>query len=158
MKIIEDVANLPPIGSVISQNITPLFKDLSSDETVTVMLYLLDHTFACEDQPFLWSVYHSISGLIDDDKPGEVIESWNGLTLDHEYGELSLSIDRGADGFYNVLCLDWDKVTSSGVNPELISERFNTNEMVQFLFLIKDYACDVNWDGPSGHIKLPCHV
>ncbi len=154
----DPVAILPLQGTVVSQNITPLFKDKSNAETVAVMLYLLDHTLACEDQPFLWLVYQSVPGFIGHDKPGKVIESWNGLTLDHEYGKLSLNIDRDSDGFYDVLCLDWDKVGDPGSNPELISERFNTNEMIQFLFLIKDYACDVNWDGPSGHITLPSHV
>ena len=156
------VAILPSRGSVVSQNITPLFANLPDEEIVNVMLYLLDHTYACEDQPFLWSVYQGIPGFLGDDKPGRVIESWNGLTLDHEYGKLSLSIDHSPDGLYNVLCLDWDKVTAPGVNsgsnPELISERFNKNEIIQLLFLIKDYAYDVNWDGPSGHITLPDHV
>ena len=150
--------DLPPMGSVISQNITPLFYDLSSDETVNVMLYLLDNTFASGDQPFLWLVYHRLPGYIGDDKLSEVIGTWNDLTMSHEHGELSLTIDLGVDGLYNVLCLDWDKVSCQGKiqlsNPELISERFNTNEMIQFLSLIKDYAYDVEGDGPSG----PHHV
>jgi len=135
-------------------------------------LYLLDHTFAGEEQPFLWLVYQGIPGFLPEGRLGEVIETWNGLTLDHEYGELSLSIDRcpAGDGLYNVMCIDFGKVINLGVipgvfndsdpvrSPELISERFNTDEVIQLLFLIKDYACDVNWDGPSGHTTLPCHV
>jgi len=158
-----DTISLPEVDGVAPVRVDLLFKDLSEDEKVDVMLYLLKNTYTHEDykdqkrQSFLWLVYERIEDYPKDSKLAPLFNAWNqilDILSEDKKKNINISIDYNSEyDICVVLIMDWNGLV--GHAGPAYSEDITDDDVIRELMSIIMYkAYSVDHYGPKGHLEL----
>lgn len=155
--------NFDYIGDLAPVRVDLLFEDLTEEEKVDLMMYLLKNTYTEEDnydgdrQSFLWIVYDRIEEYTENDILTSLFDAWNqilDIVPEDKKNNISISIDYNESvDIYLIMIMDWNGLVGHE-GPAYAEEITDENVMRELMSIIMYKAYSVDNYGPGGHKEL----